>query len=351
MLNEVLALAPDRFVVVTDQRVAALHLTSILPLLERCAPTLVLSAKAGESSKTPAVLLSHAEQAVDWGVTRRSVVVTLGGGVPGNLGGLLAALLFRGMRFVHIPTTLMAMSDSVISLKQAVNLGRGKNLIGTYHSPGLVAADPALLETMRPQHWRSGMCEAIKNALAICPDMLDPLMALLQRPAPWSADDIGWLIQACISAKLRVMYRDHRERQAGLVLEYGHTIGHAIEITDLRARGDAAITHGEAVGLGMVASAAVSSQLGHAAPSFVDQHVRLIEAAGVSPVLPPGAEPAAIVAAIASDSKRGYLRQRASDEVGMILLQRPGIPLSQGELPLTPVPVALIREVLETLTA
>src|SRR5215210_990441 len=153
------ALEADRFLIVTDERVRSLYGAELAVALKRLAPSLMLIAAPGEGSKNLEILLNHAERAVAWGATRRSVLVTLGGGVPGNLGGLLAALLFRGIRLVHIPTTLIGAMDSVISLKQAVNSRLGKNLFGTFYPPTAVMTDTCVFQTLPAREIRAGICE------------------------------------------------------------------------------------------------------------------------------------------------------------------------------------------------
>lgn len=149
----------DRFFVVTDDTVQALHGDDLLPALGRHAPVHVLSQPPGEGMKSLASLSSYLEAAIAAGATRRSLVVAFGGGVPGNLAGALAGLLYRGVRLVHVPTTTVAAMDSVISLKQAVNSSHGKNHIGIYHIPEAVYLDVRLLQTLPDRELRSGLCE------------------------------------------------------------------------------------------------------------------------------------------------------------------------------------------------
>jgi 3-dehydroquinate synthase/2-deoxy-scyllo-inosose synthase len=256
------AMSADRFLVVSDDKVLALHGDGLLSRLTAIAPTHILGGAAGERLKSMSTLASHAETAVAVGATRRTVVVAFGGGTVGNLAGLLAAMLFRGIRLVHVPTTLVASMDSVISLKQAINSSRGKNHFGVYHRPSAVLTDVRLLQTLPARERRSGLCEAIKNCLAIRPIAIQRLHDTMLVTDPDDAAALVWLLGESVAAKTSVMHNDPRERLSGLVLEYGHTVGHAIELHDHQARGPESLSHGEAVGLGMIAAARLSRQRG-----------------------------------------------------------------------------------------
>lgn len=295
----------------------------------------------GEPGKTLSAVGGLAEAMVDAGADRASVVVAMGGGVVGNVAGLLAALLFRGIRLVHVPTTLIAMADSVASLKQAVNLPQGKNLLGCFYTPTLVLIDVAYLATLPAVQLRSGLCEIIKNALIISGENLDLVETLLRPDARYDAAALTMLVEAGLRAKQMVMHEDKRERARAIVFEYGHTVGHAIE---LAAGGS--ITHGEAVGLGMIAAAEVASALGGLPPSVRDLHYRLLRRNGVALRPPAGVHLDDVMALVMSDNKRGYVSASA-DQVPMILLEDLGKPRLCDGRPLTLVDASLLASVLE----
>lgn len=338
----------DTFFIVTDDTVLSLHGADLLNGLRARAEVVVLSLPAGEGMKSLAHLSAHLERAIDAGATRRSVVVTFGGGVPGNLGGLLAALLFRGIRLVHVPTTTVAAMDSVLSLKQAINSRRGKNHIGTYHAPVAVYVDVALLQTLPDRELRSGMCEAAKNALAMRPDSLQPFLRVLARGELASVDTLLWLLVESLAAKSAVTARDKREQHRGLILEYGHTIGHAIELCDQRRRGAEGISHGEAVALGMLAAGRIATALGMLDDGGMHAHTQVVEALGIPDRLPVGLEVAEIVDAVRMDNKRGYL-PLAPDQVAMVLLRGLGAPAGPAERPLVALPMAMVEGVVAEL--
>lgn len=337
-------LEADRFIIVTDQNVAALYGDALAAALHEVTPCLMLCAPAGEASKDLKVLSDHAERAIEWGATRRSVVIALGGGVPGNLGGLLAALLFRGIRFVHIPTTMIGMMDSVISLKQTVNSRYGKNLFGTFYRPTMVLSDLLTLTTLPPREVRAGVCEAIKNALCIHPRQVDRLRELLNPDCLYDAESYRFLLESSLAAKLEIMALDKHEKSRGLVLEYGHTIGHAIELADCTRDDIERISHGEAVGVGMVGAAQIAYEIEVLDAASVDLHYELLYRAGALRPLPSGVSPEQVINLIRFDNKRGY-RKKDSTCIDMILLRRLGQPLGSPELPLTAVPISLIESV------
>ncbi|NNH74785.1 iron-containing alcohol dehydrogenase [Nocardia uniformis] len=341
-------LAPDRLIFVTDDHLLELY----RPEMQRLAAgtqSITLTHPAGESMKTLSCLSDHLETALRAGVTRRSVVVSFGGGVPGNLAGLLANLLFRGVRLVHVPTTTIAAMDSVLSLKQAINSGVGKNHIGTFYAPTAVYTDVGLFTTLPERELRSGLCEMAKNCLAIRPSTLDQLRAVIAAGDLAAPNSLLWLLDASIAAKSAVTRFDTYERRTGLVLEYGHTVGHAIEICDHRARGGAGIAHGAAIALGMLVAAHISYARGWLSDDEVSVHYEIVTGLGLPPCLPASVDLADVLAVVADDNKKGYLEPRA-DAVPFVLLRALGRPETTGDLPLVYVSIPEIRQALTFIT-
>ena len=339
-------LEADRFIVVTDDTVLALHGDALLPHLRRLAPTSVFSHEPGESMKTMQRLSDYIERALKDGATRRSVVVAFGGGVPGNVGGLLASLLFRGIEVVNMPTTTMAAMDSALSLKQAVNSSRGKNHIGAYVKPYAVFTDVRLLTTLPARELRSGLCEAAKNCLAICPAGLPTLRRMLADGDLGSPEALLWLLEESIAAKSTVTANDAREQRTGLTLEYGHTIGHAVELADFRRRGAAGLSHGDAVAVGMIAAARISHARGWLSDDELAAHVDIVTALGAPLCLPAGIAVDEVMALVRSDNKRGYLPPEP-DSIPFVLLERLGRTSGDAELPLVHVRCAEVVAALE----
>jgi 3-dehydroquinate synthase/2-deoxy-scyllo-inosose synthase len=236
------------------------------------------------------------------------------------------------------------MSDSVLSLKQAVNSDVGKNHIGTFHTPEFVWNNLAYLESLPANEIRGALCEAIKNVLVICPERLDELAMTLDAKCAYTTDDFRRIIDICVDAKTSVMWADPHEKRDALVLEYGHTIGHAIE---LLSKGR--MTHGLAVGVGMLIAARVAHRLDALDTRSEWTHWELLELNGAPTALPAGVEPGHVLGVSRLDNKRGYLRQRAGHR-DMILLEGLGLPLRCGDSLLTQVPEQLLAESLDALT-
>ncbi|GAA3493940.1 2-deoxy-scyllo-inosose synthase [Streptomyces prasinosporus] len=340
------ALAASSYIVVADTTVAALYGLDLTGRIDKEAgPAHLITHQVGEPHKGLATVEALAEQALGHGADRRTVVVALGGGVTGNIAGLMASLLFRGVRLVHVPTTVVAMLDSVLSLKQAVNTTFGKNLVGTFYQPVEVLADTAMLRTLPAREIRSGTGEVIKNALAIRPTMLDELGHSLRADARYDDETLRWFIAESLVAKADVTWDDKHERRSGLVLEYGHTAGHAIEHA---SRGE--VAHGAGVAVGMIIAAEVSRRLGHAEAELVALHRELVAAGGVEPAVPAHVDTALVKNWLTYDNKRGYL-DSPSGYTPMVLLSAPGEVMRTGPLPLVPVPLALLEDVVDETAA
>jgi 3-dehydroquinate synthase/2-deoxy-scyllo-inosose synthase len=339
LVQRLAALEADCFAVVSEPGVPWHFAQELVEHIARdVGPAVLLRFPAGERGKTVAALDDLAEGALRAGLTRRSCVVAFGGGLAGNVAGLLAALLFRGIRLVHVPTTLLAMSDSVLSLKQAVNSGVGKNHIGTFHTPEFVWNNLAYLESLPADEVRGALCETIKNVLAICPQRLGELAGILDAGCAYTADDYRRIIDICVEAKTSVMRADPQEKREALILEYGHTIGHAVE---LLSRGT--MTHGLAVGVGMLTAARAARLFGVLDERSEWTHWELLESNGAPTALPTGVEPARVLELSRLDNKRGYLRQRPGHR-DMILLEGIGQPLRSGSSLLTQIPEQILAE-------
>jgi len=212
----------------------------------------------GERAKRLANLEKLAEKLIEAGADRQSVIVALGGGVVGDVAGFLASVFMRGIPVVQIPTTLVAQVDSAIGGKTGVNLTSGKNLLGTFHQAACVLVDPDVLATLPEREYRSGLFEAMKYGVIrdrrIFEMMEKNRDALLGR----DGDLLEQLIADCIRVKADVVSSDERESGERRILNYGHTIGHALE-AETRYK---TLLHGEAVGWGMIAAAEIGERTG-----------------------------------------------------------------------------------------
>jgi 3-dehydroquinate synthase len=246
--------------IVTDEHVARHHLQRVEAQLQKAGYKLgTYVAKSGEKSKSLAVLEDIVGVALDAGLDRKSAIIALGGGVIGDLAGFAAASYMRGIRFVQIPTTILA-HDSSVGGKVAVNHPKAKNIIGAFHQPDLVLYDTSTLRTLPERDVRSGYSEMIKHGLiwdagfvTWCEDNADKLLKLDPEALQYG------LYQGC-KVKSIVVSRDEKENDLRAILNLGHTIGHALEAV---ARYDE-LLHGEAISIGMVGAAKLAVRFGYA---------------------------------------------------------------------------------------
>lgn len=246
----------------------------------------------GEAGKTLAQLERAAVTLLKAGLTRRSLVVSVGGGAVSDAAGFLAATFMRGIPWVAVPTTLLSMVDAALGGKTAVNLPVAKNAVGAFHPPAAVLADPRALSTLPPRELRSGLGEVVKYAL------LEP--ALLGRVAALGARRPGAdLIAACMRAKLAVVEADPTEKGVRALLNLGHTFGHGVEAAGKFDR----YTHGEAVAVGLAFAFRLAAHLGRVGPLAVAEAEAAIEGAGLPIRVPPTVARRA-VALMAHDKKR-----------------------------------------------
>jgi len=289
-------LKADKFFIVTDSEIEDYIKQKVRTLLNGVAETHIFSFPAGESSKNLSTLESVASQILDNFATKSSVIVCLGGGVAGNLGGLLAALLFRGIRFFHIPTTMVAQIDSAIGQKQAVNYKKGKNLFGQYYPPEFVFVDFSFLRSLPQRHIKAGMAESVKHALCQDEEFFDYLE---ENAGNYSWDMIDEISKRTIIMKLELLIIDPFEGKLDPQLELGHTIGHAIEIVK-----NGKLLHGEAVAIGMVAEARISCALGFMNNGLCEKIVKILTKIGLPVNIPADVTIDQIVETLKYDNKR-----------------------------------------------
>ena len=276
--NEIAPLLPrPRVAVLTDERVAALHLPALTAALDRAGiRSSALALPAGEATKS----WDHLGRAVEWllaeRIERRDIVIALGGGVIGDLAGFAAAILRRGVRFVQLPTTLLAQVDSSVGGKTGINSPHGKNLIGAFHQPSLVLADTDVLATLPDRDFRAGYGEVVKYGLLGDADFF----AWLEENGPKLRRDRDALIHAVahsVAMKAAIVARDETEQGDRALLNLGHTFGHALEAaTGYSDR----LLHGEGVAIGCALAFDLSARLGlcpQEDPSRVAAHLAAME--------------------------------------------------------------------------
>ena len=227
--------------------------------------------EAGEASKTTSTVISMVEFLAQNELTRGDIVVALGGGVCGDMAGFAAAIYLRGIDFVQIPTSLLAQVDSSVGGKTAVDLPQGKNLCGSFHQPVLVIIDPDTLDTLTPHFFSDGMAEAIKTGCI----KSAPLFDRIEKED--AKDFIEDMIFDCVSIKAGVVERDEKEHGERALLNFGHTAGHSIE----KLHNFSTISHGEAVGIGMVMITAAGEANGITAAGTSDRIAAVLKKYGL----------------------------------------------------------------------
>jgi 3-dehydroquinate synthase len=312
----VTAYAPaHRYAVVTDANVHKLYAGAVEASF---APHTIDGVKisAGESYKTRETWATVTDALFEAGLGRDSTIVALGGGVVGDLTGFVAATYMRGVPFVQIPTTLVAMVDSAIGGKTGVDTPAGKNLVGCFHMPVAVLVDPQVLVTLPLRELRAGFAEVIK-----CGVVADTAYFQLVREAMpdllsggiGRSDRLEPLLLGGIGIKVRIVVEDERENGIRKVLNFGHTIGHAVEITS-----GYSLLHGEAVAIGMAVESELAERIGAAEPDTTAKIVEALNIAGLPTRLPPECEPQRLLDAMRSDKKgrEGKIRFALPTKVG-----------------------------------
>ena len=266
---------PTQVVVAMDQTVAALYGAAVTDALAnlRC-PVGQLTCPAGEASKSTEMATQWWQGLAARAVDRKALIVALGGGVVGDLCGFVAATYLRGLRFVQIPTTLLAQVDSSVGGKVGINLPAGKNLVGNFWQPSLVWIDPTVLRTLSDREFSAGMAEVIKYAVL----RDDGLLTLLEQESAdilaREAEVLGRLVHRCCAIKADVVRQDPREINGiRATLNFGHTVGHAIE----SLTGYSSVLHGEGVAIGMVAETRLAERIGLAAPGLSDRLAAVLQ--------------------------------------------------------------------------
>jgi 3-dehydroquinate synthase len=215
------------------------------------------------------------------GADRHSVIVAVGGGVVGDVAGFVAAMYLRGVRLIQIPTTLVAQVDSSLGGKTGVNLPEGKNLVGSFHPPKLVIADPELLTTLPHREYRSGLFEVVKYGVIADEKLFEFLEKHMPPILRRDPDALAWIIPRCIAIKARVVSDDEHEGGLRQILNFGHTLGHALEAVTGYKR----FAHGEAIGWGMMAATLMGLATGRVSESDAGRIIRLVASVGPLPTL------------------------------------------------------------------
>lgn len=272
----------------------------------------------GERYKTLNSVQKIYDTALENRLERSSTMVALGGGVIGDMTGLAAATWLRGINFVQVPTTLLAMVDAAIGGKTAVNHPQGKNLIGAFHQPRLVLIDPEVLKTLPMREFRAGMAEVIKYGVIWDAQLFAEMeqSKRLDQLRYLKTELIYNILTHSCQAKAEVVGKDEREAGLRAILNYGHTIGHAVEsLTGYRV-----VNHGEAVAIGMVAAGQIAVELGLWQKAETERQDALIQKAGLPTQLPSGVDIEAVIEALQTDKKvqDGKVRFVLPTQIGVV---------------------------------
>lgn len=331
----------DRLFLFTEPHLLRLYGQELYEELNEKFPCQLEFVPNGEKCKSFAILEEVCENLIAKNASKKSILLAFGGGTVGNIVGLAAGLIYRGIRFVEIPTSMTGQTDSTLSNKQAVNGATGKNHFGLYHSPIFIWADTKYLQTEPPSSRRSGIIEGIKNGFISDATFLDYLEEALNPEVKFSDEALYQLVHKIILSKLEILKKDPSEKGYGIVLEYGHTFGHAIEWLE-----KGKLSHGESVSFGMKIAAELGKELGLISQADVDRHYYLIEdKLGFNNPFPENLNTEKIMNAMIADNKK------TGRELRFILLERIGQCYNpEGDFLVT-VDQQLVRKVIDNFIA
>lgn len=271
----------------------------------------LISLPPGEVSKSFSTLPKIYSMLLDFQITRDDVIVAFGGGVIGDIAGFVAATFLRGVNLILLPTTLMAMVDSSIGGKNGANLPEGKNMAGTFYQPKEVFIDPGFVRTLPDKMLEDGMAEVIKYGCVFDPDLFSDLIA---RASKGDGSGIESIIYRCCLIKKQIIELDAQDYGIGMLLNFGHTLGHCIE--DFFP--DGTYSHGQAVSIGMYATALSGERLGLTLPNTASLIKDLLSAYDLPYQLPTGSEMSKIIEEVRRDKKR------RGDKLNLVLLEKIG---------------------------
>lgn len=273
----------SRICIITNTTVAALYLERMKQsLVDQGIDSVDIILPDGEQFKTLETMHDIYQQLLGFGLDRASAVLALGGGVVGDMAGFAAATFMRGIPFIQFPTTLLAQVDSSVGGKTGVNLPGGKNMVGAFHQPVIVIIDPDVLGTLSVRELRAGFAEVIKYGIIQDPDFFGFLDSSIDALSSREAGVLAGVISRCCAIKADIVERDETEQGIRAQLNYGHTLGHAVETL----AGYGTFLHGEAVAIGMCAAAGISAELGECGQDVALRIRSLVSRAGLPTDVP-----------------------------------------------------------------
>ena len=322
------------YIIITDFNISAIYGQLLLDRLRVMSlPADIIDFPAGEGAKNIGTATAIVEKLMELGADRKSALVALGGGVVGDVTGFIASTFMRSIPYIQIPTTLVAQVDSSIGGKTAIDLPEGKNLLGTFYQPKGVFIDVKFLDTLPEEEMSSGLAEVIKYGVIDDAAVFNFLERNIKAIKEKDQEVLEEMIENACRIKKAIVEIDEKELGIRRVLNFGHTIGHAIE-----ADSNYTISHGAAVSLGMAAAARIS-EIMHDFPHGDRERIeRLLESAGLSCRIPQGITTDGIIARLRMDKKK------EGEVIHFVLLKKMGMPFINGS-----VPESILRETLEGL--
>ncbi|TBV81438.1 MAG: 3-dehydroquinate synthase [Desulfobulbaceae bacterium] len=288
-----------RYAVVADDRVAGLFATALLAGLKQAGVRVeLLTFPHGETSKNMTTISQLASDLARLGWDRGDGLIALGGGVSGDITGFLASIYMRGIPFVQVPTTLLAQVDSSVGGKTGVDIPEGKNLLGSFYQPRRVYIDPGVLASLPPHEMRNGLAEVIKYGVIYDGDFFGQLKQRRESILARDRQALATVIARCCAIKAEVVAADEREADSRRILNFGHTLGHAVE-----AASDYTLAHGAAVAIGMATVAEIAVAKGLWSREDAENLRGLIEAYGLPTQVPPELDRQRIKAYLKTDKK------------------------------------------------
>lgn len=336
LLEKMMDLNTDKFFLITDDVVYNLFGNELLEYMNEKVSVKLIKLPSGEKHKNIKVFNDLMEDLFDNNVTKSSILISLGGGVVGNITGLAAALAFRGIRFFHIPTTFMSQTDSILSRKQGINSFYGKNMIGSYYTPLFNFIDTSFLTFDSERFIRGSFVETVKNGFIYNADFLNKLKSVIKNDFNVNQEGVFNLVKMSIESKLPIMKADPTEKGLAMILEYGHTVGHAIEKLSYGK-----LSHGESVSIGMMVAARVSEKLGYLSKQDVKEHLDILSALKTPTKIPSNIKISDIINRIKLDNKKDM------NGIRFVVLENIGKCINTDGSYMIKVPFNIINEAIE----
>lgn len=311
-----------RYVVITDDCVHDLYGKKFLCALKDIGlHASLIEFPAGESSKNINTVMDIIGKLMEAGADRETCLIALGGGVVGDIAGFVASVFMRSIPYIQIPTTLVAQVDSSIGGKTGVDLSYGKNLVGTFYQPRAVFANLSFLDTLPEKEFNNGLAEIIKYGIIDDEKMFRDLEENMDAIKSKDSKRMLHLVENCCQIKKSIVEIDENELGLRRILNYGHTLGHALEVISRYT-----ITHGEGVAIGMVGAALISEKMGYLKSSEIGRIENLIRRAGLPVKIPKSLDGQDIIAHLKMDKKR------KGDVIHFVMLKKIGMPFINGNI-------------------